>query len=120
MKEAYIIDGIRTPIGKFKGSLSSIRTDDLGALVIKTVVERNENIPKEAYDDVEDLRYESRVPSTAVAICVMLWTISLAVFGLCLLALFVCTRRVARCTKAHDPYGENQNTMDGNQDKQDP
>ncbi|MEL6357797.1 MAG: beta-ketoacyl synthase N-terminal-like domain-containing protein, partial [Bacteroidota bacterium] len=52
MKEAYIIDGIRTPIGKFKGSLSTIRTDDLGALVIKKVVERNENIPKEAYDDV--------------------------------------------------------------------
>ncbi len=52
MKEAYIIDGIRTPIGKFKGSLSTIRTDDLGALAIRTVVEQNPNIPKEAYDDV--------------------------------------------------------------------
>ena len=52
MKEAYIIDGIRTPIGKFKGSLSTIRPDDLGALVIKTVIEQNLNIPKEAYDDV--------------------------------------------------------------------
>jgi len=48
----YIIDGIRTPIGKFTGTLSSIRTDDLGALVIKEVVARNPNIPKEAYDDV--------------------------------------------------------------------
>ncbi|PHI21299.1 3-oxoadipyl-CoA thiolase [Lewinellaceae bacterium SD302] len=52
MKEAYIIDGLRTPIGKFKGTLSSIRPDDLGAHVIKALVERNENIPKEAYDDV--------------------------------------------------------------------
>lgn len=52
MKEAYIIDGIRTPIGKFKGSLSTIRTDDLGAMVIREVVARNESIPKEAYDDV--------------------------------------------------------------------
>lgn len=52
MKEAYIIDGIRTAIGKFKGSLSPVRTDDLGALVIKEIVKRNPNIPKEAYDDV--------------------------------------------------------------------
>ncbi len=52
MKEVYIIDGIRTPIGKFKGTLSSVRTDDLGALVIKEIVERNPDIPKEAYDDV--------------------------------------------------------------------
>lgn len=52
MKEAYIIDGIRTPIGKFTGTLSPVRTDDLGALVIKEVVRRNPNIPKEAYDDV--------------------------------------------------------------------
>ncbi len=52
MKEAYIIDGIRTPIGKFKGTLSPVRTDDLAALVIKEVVNRNPGIPKEAYDDV--------------------------------------------------------------------
>lgn len=52
MKEAYIIDGIRTPIGKFTGTLSPIRTDDLGALVIKEVVKRNPEIPAEAYDDV--------------------------------------------------------------------
>lgn len=52
MKEAYIIDGIRTPIGNFTGTLSTIRTDDLGAMVIKEVVKRNPNIPKEAYDDV--------------------------------------------------------------------
>ena len=52
MKEAYIIDGIRTPIGKFTGTLSPVRTDDLGALVIKEIVKRNPNIPAEAYDDV--------------------------------------------------------------------
>jgi acetyl-CoA acyltransferase len=52
LKESYIIDGIRTPIGNYKGSLSTIRTDDLAALVIETVVKRNPNIPKEAFDDV--------------------------------------------------------------------
>lgn len=50
--DAYIIDGIRTPIGKFKGTLSPVRTDDLGALVIKEIVKRNPDIPKEAYEDV--------------------------------------------------------------------
>jgi len=52
MKEAYIIDGIRTPIGSYKGTLSAVRTDDLGAIVIREIVKRNPNIPKEAYDDV--------------------------------------------------------------------
>ena len=50
--EAYIIDGIRTPIGSYKGTLSAVRTDDLGALVISEIVKRNPSIPKEAYDDV--------------------------------------------------------------------
>ncbi|MCF6306349.1 MAG: 3-oxoadipyl-CoA thiolase [Flavobacteriaceae bacterium] len=50
--EAYIIDGIRTPIGNYKGTLSTIRTDDLGALVISEIVKRNPNISKEAFDDV--------------------------------------------------------------------
>jgi len=50
--EAYIIDGIRTPIGSYKGTLSLVRTDDLAALVIKELVARNPNIPKDAYDDV--------------------------------------------------------------------
>ncbi|MBT8271085.1 MAG: 3-oxoadipyl-CoA thiolase [Flavobacteriaceae bacterium] len=52
MSEAYIIDGIRTPIGKFKGTLSSVRTDDLAAHVIRELIYRNPGIPKEAYDDV--------------------------------------------------------------------
>ncbi len=52
MKEAYIIDGIRTPIGNYKGTLSTIRTDDLGAIVISEIVSRNSEIPKDAYDDI--------------------------------------------------------------------
>ena len=49
---SYIIDGIRTPIGNYKGTLSPVRTDDLGALVIKEITSRNTNIPKSAFDDV--------------------------------------------------------------------
>lgn len=52
MKEAYIIDGIRTPIGKFTGTLSTVRADDLGAIVIREIVKRNPNIPLDAYEDV--------------------------------------------------------------------
>jgi 3-oxoadipyl-CoA thiolase len=50
--EAYIIDGVRTPIGSYQGTLAAVRPDDLGALVIKTVTDKNPNIPKDAYDDV--------------------------------------------------------------------
>lgn len=52
MKEAYIIDGIRTPIGNFTGSLSTVRADDLAAMVIREIVKRNPTIPSDAYDDV--------------------------------------------------------------------
>ena len=52
MKEAYIIDGVRTPVGNLKGVLSSVRADDLAAFVIKEVVARNPEIPAEAIDDV--------------------------------------------------------------------
>lgn len=50
--DAYIIDGIRTPIGNYKGTLSPVRADDLGALVIKELLNRNPSITKEAFDDV--------------------------------------------------------------------
>lgn len=50
--EAYIIDGIRTPIGNFGGSLSGIRPDDLAAMVIKALMDRNPQISKEIIDDV--------------------------------------------------------------------
>ncbi|NNE15905.1 MAG: acetyl-CoA C-acyltransferase [Saprospiraceae bacterium] len=52
MRDAFIIDGIRTPIGKFTGTLSTIRTDDLGAHAIKSLIKNNHNIPLDAYDDV--------------------------------------------------------------------
>ncbi|HFA50485.1 MAG TPA: 3-oxoadipyl-CoA thiolase [Bacteroidetes bacterium] len=52
MKQAFIIGGIRTPFGKFCGTLSTIRTDDLGAIPIKALVEKYPNIPPGAYDDV--------------------------------------------------------------------
>jgi len=51
-KQAYIIDAIRTPVGKFGGMLSTIRTDDLGAKVIEAVTKKQSNIPLDAYDDV--------------------------------------------------------------------
>lgn len=49
---AYIIDAIRTPIGKYGGSLSSVRPDDLLAHVIKTLIERNPSIDVNAIEDV--------------------------------------------------------------------
>jgi acetyl-CoA acyltransferase len=52
MREAYLIDGVRTAIGNFRGTLSTIRTDDLAAIVIKELVARHPNIPLDAYDDV--------------------------------------------------------------------
>lgn len=50
--EAYIIDGIRTPIGNFGGSLAGIRPDDLAAMVIKELMARNARIPADAVEDV--------------------------------------------------------------------
>src|SRR5690554_251474 len=52
MKESYIIDGIRTPIGNFRGGLSDVRTDDLAAHVIRELVKRNPNLPHDKIDDV--------------------------------------------------------------------
>lgn len=49
---AFIIDGIRTPIGQFGGSLSAVRADDLGAHVLRQLLVRNPHIPADAYDDV--------------------------------------------------------------------
>lgn len=51
-KEVYIIDGVRTPIGSFRGSLSTVRPDDMAALVMKTVVERNSSLDPNAIEDV--------------------------------------------------------------------
>jgi len=50
--QAYIVDGVRTPIGSFRGSLSPVRTDDLAAHVIKELVSRNENLDSSSIADV--------------------------------------------------------------------
>src|SRR6056297_418333 len=52
MKDAYIIDAIRTPIGNFRGTLSPIRTDDLGAHSIKAIMDRNLDLDPAQIDDV--------------------------------------------------------------------
>src|SRR6266536_5104786 len=51
MADAFIIDALRTPIGRYGGTLSSIRPDDLAAHVIRAAVDRN-SIPPEDVDDV--------------------------------------------------------------------
>jgi len=52
MQTAYVIDAIRTPIGKYGGALSTIRPDDLLAMLIKTLVNRNASIDVNAIEDV--------------------------------------------------------------------
>src|SRR4030095_13430811 len=52
MKQVYVIDAVRTPVGKYGGSLSNIRPDDLLAHVIKTLLQRNPSIDVNAIEDV--------------------------------------------------------------------
>ena len=52
MKTTYVIDAVRTPIGKYGGALSTIRPDDLLAHVIKALVERNPSIDPDSIEDV--------------------------------------------------------------------
>ncbi len=52
MSEAYIIDAIRTPIGNLRGALSPIRADDLAAMTIRELMNRNQNINPERIEDV--------------------------------------------------------------------
>ncbi len=52
MKTAYIIDAVRTPVGKYGGALSSIRPDDLLAHVIRVIIQRNQGIDVHAIEDV--------------------------------------------------------------------
>jgi len=52
MSEVFICDAIRTPIGRYGGSLSAIRTDDLAALPLKALMERNSGVDWGAVDDV--------------------------------------------------------------------
>ena len=52
MTEAYICDYIRTPIGRYAGSLSAVRPDDLGAVPLRALMARNAGVDWEAVDDV--------------------------------------------------------------------
>ena len=54
MAEAFICDSVRTPVGRYGGALSSVRTDDLAALPITALLERNENLDPVL---IEDLAY---------------------------------------------------------------
>ncbi|MFY8171152.1 MAG: 3-oxoadipyl-CoA thiolase [Sphingobacteriaceae bacterium] len=52
LKIAYLIDGVRTPIGSFAGALSKVRADDLAAIVLKELMQRNPSIDQSAIHDV--------------------------------------------------------------------
>ncbi|GAB1447790.1 MAG: acetyl-CoA C-acyltransferase [Bacteroidia bacterium] len=52
MKDVFVIDALRSPVGKFGGSLSNIRPDDLAATVIKALVQRNPNLDVTQIEDV--------------------------------------------------------------------
>ncbi len=52
MTDAYICDAIRTPFGRYGGSLATIRADDLGAVPLKALMDRNPNVDWQAVDDV--------------------------------------------------------------------
>ncbi|MFI8036035.1 3-oxoadipyl-CoA thiolase, partial [Acinetobacter baumannii] len=52
MKNAYIIDAIRTPFGRYAGGLAPVRADDLGAVPIKALMQRNPRVDWEQVDDV--------------------------------------------------------------------
>ena len=52
MTDVFICDGIRTPVGRYAGSISSVRTDDLGAIPITALMERNPGVDWAALDDV--------------------------------------------------------------------
>lgn len=52
IKDAFICDAIRTPIGRYAGALSSVRTDDLAALPIKALMSRNDKVDWDRIDDV--------------------------------------------------------------------
>ena len=52
VNEAFLCDAVRTPIGRYGGVLSSVRTDDLGAVPIRALIERNPAVDWSAVDDV--------------------------------------------------------------------
>ena len=51
-RPVWIVDGVRTPIGRYGGALSGVRTDDLGAIPIRALMERNAGVDWAQLDDV--------------------------------------------------------------------
>jgi acetyl-CoA acetyltransferase len=51
-KDVYIVDAVRTPIGRYNGVLKSVRPDDLAAISIKGLLKRNPNIPLDQVEEV--------------------------------------------------------------------
>src|SRR5690625_1290914 len=52
MREVVVVDAVRTPFGRYNGALKNVRPDDLAAVAIKALVERNPNVPFEKLEDV--------------------------------------------------------------------
>jgi acetyl-CoA acyltransferase len=52
LPEAFICDAVRTPIGRYAGSLSSVRVDDLGAIPLRALMTRNPGVDWAALEDV--------------------------------------------------------------------
>ena len=52
MREVVIVDAVRTPIGRYNGALKDVRPDDLGAAVIKALIQRNPELPVEGIEEV--------------------------------------------------------------------
>ena len=52
MRDVFICDGVRTPIGRYGGILAGVRADDLAALPLKTLLERNPGLDPLAVDEV--------------------------------------------------------------------
>src|ERR1041384_7834801 len=52
MRQVFICDAIRTPIGRYGGALANVRTDDLGAIPIRALIQRNAKVDWAAVDDV--------------------------------------------------------------------
>lgn len=60
MREVFICDAIRTPIGRFGGALAGVRADDLAAVPLKALIERNPSVQWRARRSVLRLRQPGR------------------------------------------------------------
>ena len=66
MREVVIVDAVRTPIGRYNGVLKDVRPDDLGAVVIKALIERNPNLPLDKIEEVVFGNANKQVKITAM------------------------------------------------------